>query len=62
LEKNGLNGIDFDARLAVDKETGTPRGFGFISVFNKEHVKSVLKLNGREFLRRKLVINESKSK
>ena len=60
FEKNGLKNIEFDARIALDKETGKPRGFGFISVFNKDDVHSVLKLNGKEFFKRKLVINESK--
>ena len=60
FEKNGLKNIEFDARIALDKETWKPRGFGFISVFNKDDVHSVLKLNGKEFFKRKLVINESK--
>ena len=60
FEKNGLKKIEFDARIALDKETGQGRGFGFISVFNKEDVPLVLKLNGKEFNHRKLVINESR--
>ena len=60
FEKNGLKNIEFDARIAFDKETWKPRGFGFISVFNKDDVHLVLKLNGKEFFKRKLVINESK--
>ena len=60
FEKNGLKKIEFDARIALDKETGQGRGFGFISVFNKEDVSLVLKLNGKEFNHRKLVINESR--
>ena len=57
---NNVKNIEFDATIALDKETGKPRGFGFISVFNKDDVHSVLKLNGKEFFKRKLVINESK--
>ena len=60
FEKNGLKGIEFDARIALDKETGKPRGFGFVSVFNKNDVSLILKCNGKEFLKRKLIINESK--
>ena len=53
FEKNGLKNIEFDARIAFDKETWKPRGFGFISVFNKDDVHLVLKLNGKEFFKRK---------
>ena len=60
FEKNGLKKIEFYARIAFDKETGQGRGFGFISVFNKEDVALVLKLNGKEFNHRKLVINETR--
>ena len=60
FEKNGLKNIEFDARLVIDKETGQPRGFGFVSVFDKNDVNSVLKLNKKEFNKRKLIINESK--
>ena len=51
FEKNGLKNIEFDARIAFDKETWKPRGFGFISVFNKDDVHLVLKLNGKEFFK-----------
>ena len=60
FEKNGLKKIEFDARIVIDKETGQGRGFGFISVFKKENVAEVLKLNGKEFNHRKLIINESR--
>ena len=60
FEKNGLKKIEFDARIVLDKETGQGRGFGFISVFDKDDVAEVLKLNGKEFNHRKLVINQSR--
>ena len=62
FEKNGLKKIEFDSRIAVDKETGQNRGFGFISVYDKNDIPLVLKLNGKDFNHRKLVINESKKK
>ena len=46
FEKNGLKNIEFDARMVIDKETGQGRGFGFVSVFKRENVADVLKLNG----------------
>ena len=58
--ENGLKKIEFDARIVIDKETGQGRGFGFVSVFNKEDVNCVLRLNGKEFNHRKIIINESK--
>ena len=60
FEKNGLKKIEFDIRIVIDKETGQGRGFGFISVFNKLDIPEVLKLNGKEFNNRKLIINESR--
>ena len=60
FEKNGLKNMEFDVRITMDKDTGKPRGFGFVSVFNKEDVNDVVKLNGKEFNFRKLIINESK--
>ena len=60
FEKNGLKKIEFDARIVMDKETGQGRGFGFVSVFDKDNIADVLKLNGKEFNHRKIVINESR--
>ena len=62
FEKIGIKNIDIDARIVLDKETGKGRGFGFISVFNKDHVAVALKLNGKEFNHRKLIISESNKK
>ena len=60
FEKNGLKDIKFDVRITIDKDTGKKRGFGFVSVFNKEDIDNVIKLNGKEFNHRKLIINEAK--
>ena len=60
FEKNGMKNTEFDVRIALDKDTGKPRGFGFVSVFNKDDIGDVIKLNGKEFNFRKLIINEAK--
>ena len=60
FEKNGMKNKEFDVRIALDKDTGKPRGFGFVSVFNKDDIGDVIKLNGKEFNFRKLIINEAK--
>ncbi|MBO6243753.1 MAG: DEAD/DEAH box helicase, partial [Clostridia bacterium] len=60
FEKNGLKDIKFDVRITIDKDTGKKRVFGFVSVFNKEDIDNVIKLNGKEFNHRKLIINEAK--
>ena len=60
FEKNGMKNMEFDVRIVIDKDTGKGRGFGFVSVFKKEDISDVIKLNGKEFNYRKLIINESK--
>lgn len=60
LNKNGLQGIDFDCRIVTDKDTGNSRGFGFISVYDKKDIETAVKLNGKEMYHRKIIINESK--
>ena len=60
FDKNGLKNMEYDVRIVLDKDTGKSRGFGFVSVFKKEEVPDVVKLNGKEFNYRKLIINESK--
>ena len=60
FEKNGLKDIEFDVRITLDKDNGKSRGFGFVSVFNKEDINDVIKLNGKQYNFRKLIINEAK--
>lgn len=63
LKKNGMEKEeDFVVRVAIDKDNGQPRGFGFVSVYNTSSKEKVLKLNGKDFNKRKLIINESKGK
>lgn len=47
--------------LITDRETGQPRGFGFVEMPEKaEAVKALEALNGQEFGGRRLNINEAK--
>ncbi|RMG45176.1 MAG: hypothetical protein D6718_08180 [Acidobacteria bacterium] len=47
-----------DVHLAVDRETGRPRGFGFVSFATEEEARRAAEaLNGRTFGGRPLVVN-----
>lgn len=48
------------ARVVTDRETGRPRGFGFIEMSSPEASKKAIdNLNGVEFMGRQLTINEA---
>lgn len=49
------------ARVVTDRETGRPRGFGFVEMATAEAgQKAISALNGQEFMGRQLTINEAK--
>ncbi len=49
------------ARVMTDRETGRPRGFGFIEMASREESqKAIDGLNGVEFMGRQLNINEAR--
>lgn len=49
------------ASLVMDRETGRPRGFGFVEFSNAEHAKAAINaLNGKEVGGRSLTVNEAK--
>ena len=49
------------ARVMTDRETGRPRGFGFIEMASREESqKAIDSLNGVEFMGRQLNINEAR--
>lgn len=57
----GEFGQVIDAHLVNDKETGRPRGFGFITLGSKEEAdKAIEGLNGKDFQGRSLVVNEAR--
>ncbi len=49
--------------LVMDRETGRPRGFGFVEMgSDAEAVEAVNKLNGSELDGRKIVVSEARPK
>lgn len=56
---NAVEGIKVvEARVITDRETGKPRGFGFVTVENSEMAqKAIESLNEKEVDGRKLVVN-----
>ena len=49
------------ATLVMERETGRPRGFGFVEMNNDEQAKAAMAaLHGKEFDGRNLTVNEAK--
>jgi RNA recognition motif-containing protein len=48
--------------LITDRDTGNPRGFGFIEMGNADAARAMQALNGADFEGRPLRINEAQSK
>jgi RNA recognition motif-containing protein len=48
--------------LINDRETGRPRGFGFIEMSNADAAKAMQALNGKDFEGRALKVNEAQAK
>lgn len=59
-----VEGIEVvEANLIMNRETNTPRGFGFVTVKTEEMAeKAVNELNGKEVAGRKIVVNVAKPK
>lgn len=50
-------------RLIMDRETGRPRGFGFVEMGDQSSgLNAIDNLNGHEMLGRRLVVNEARPK
>ena len=51
------------ARLITDRETGRPRGFGFVEMSNDEEARAAIaELDGKELDGRDLKVNEARPK
>ena len=46
-------------KLISDRDTGRPRGFGFVEMANSDASKAIQALNGKEFEGRALRVNEA---
>ena len=52
-----------EVRLIIDKDTGKPKGFGFIEMPEKEEAqKAIAEMNEMEFKGRVIKVNEAKPK
>lgn len=50
-----------ETNLMMDRETGRPRGFGFVTMGSSEEAKKAIEgLNGKEMGGRALTVNEAK--
>ena len=59
----GQFGSVTDVYVAMDKMTGRPRGFAFVTMGTAEEAKSATeKMNGTEFGGRQLTVNEARPK
>lgn len=50
-----------EVNVVMDKETGRPRGYGFVTMNTKEGAEAaILALNGKEWKGRALTVNEAR--
>jgi cold-inducible RNA-binding protein len=57
------SGTVTDAKLVMDRDTGRPRGFGFVEMSTEaEAATAISNLNGREFQGRALTVNEAQER
>jgi RNA recognition motif-containing protein len=48
--------------LITDRETGRPRGFGFVEMSNADASRAMQALNGKDFDGRSLKVNEAQER
>ena len=55
-------GTVHDVSLVTDRETGRPRGFGFVEMDDAAAGKAIEGLNGKDFGGRALTVNEARER
>ena len=59
----GSNRTVTEVKLVTDRDTGRPRGFGFVEMGSSEDADSAIRaLNGQDFGGRALTVNEAKER
>lgn len=59
--QNGRNVVE--VKLVTDRDTGRPRGFGFVEMGSSEDADGAIRdLNGRDFGGRPLTVNEARER
>jgi cold-inducible RNA-binding protein len=57
------SGTVAEAKLVMDRDTGRPRGFGFVEMSTEaEAANAITNLNAREFQGRALTVNEAQER
>ena len=52
-----------ESKLVMDRDTGRPRGFGFVEMSTDQEAQNAISnLNGREFQGRPLTVNEAQER
>ncbi|HYM12270.1 MAG TPA: RNA-binding protein [Bryobacterales bacterium] len=49
-------------QIMTDRDTGKPRGFGFVEMSSEDGQKAITSLNGKEFQGRSINVNEARPK
>ena len=61
FEQNGREVTE--VKLITDRDTGRPRGFGFVEMGNSEHAdQAIQELNGQQMDGRALTVNEARER
>lgn len=55
-------GTVHDVSLVTDRETGRPRGFGFVEMDAEPALAAIQGLNGKEFGGRNITVNEARER
>ena len=55
-------GTVHDVSLATDRDTGRPRGFGFVEMDAEQAMAAIEGMNNKEFGGRDLTVNEARDK